>query len=102
MHVLIHAKMYALADLYSAQGLKTVAEEKFATATGDRNKWNCKEFVETVEIAYSSTPDRDCGLRDVICIVLSRQSNLTQEPEIDKALEGIPCLARDLLKLKLI
>ncbi|KAF2868103.1 hypothetical protein BDV95DRAFT_580259 [Massariosphaeria phaeospora] len=60
----IHATMYALADKYQIAGLAKSAGAKFKSCMQDH--WDSEDFINAVQIAYTSTPDTDRGLRDVI------------------------------------
>ncbi|KAF1828597.1 hypothetical protein BDW02DRAFT_574738 [Decorospora gaudefroyi] len=60
----IHATMYALADKYQVDGLGQLAKDKFESCL--YHHANSEDFVDAVQIAYSSTPETNRGLRDVV------------------------------------
>jgi len=60
----IHAKMYALGDKYQVEGLCDLAKRKFETCLSEHA--HSEDFIEAVQIAYSTTPDSNRGLRDAV------------------------------------
>ena len=64
--LLDHAKMYAFAEIYDIQGLKTLALERFAYYA--KNHWteSVQWKLTVVEKIYTSTPPSDRGLRDLV------------------------------------
>ncbi|KAL2158848.1 hypothetical protein VTH06DRAFT_4040 [Thermothelomyces fergusii] len=69
----IHAKLYALAEKYDMQTLKTLALEKFKEEV--KFHWNTDDFVRAAEEAYTSTLESDRGLRNVVVDAISVDSN---------------------------
>lgn len=92
----IHAQMYALADKYGIHDLKDLAREKFAEAAS--NDWDGGGFPLAVQTVYSSTPDSDHGLRDVVVDTLSRHKKLLEKPDVEELVKEINGLAFGLLK----
>ncbi|KAF2788579.1 hypothetical protein K505DRAFT_366350 [Melanomma pulvis-pyrius CBS 109.77] len=60
----VHASMYALADKYLSEPLASCAHAKFKSCLNDH--WDSVDFIEAVQIVYSSTLDSNRGLRDVV------------------------------------
>lgn len=60
----IHATMYALADKYQVSGLGQIAKDKFESCLF--HHIHSEDFVSAVQIVYTSTPDSNRGLRDLV------------------------------------
>jgi hypothetical protein len=60
----IHASMYALGDKYQVEGLSQLAKEKFESCL--HHHVHSEDFISAVQIAYSTTPDSNRGLRDSV------------------------------------
>lgn len=92
----IHAQMYALADKYGIYDLKNLARDKFeGVASRD---WNGRGFPLAVEIVYSSTPESDHGLRDVVVNTISAHKELLEKVEVEALVKQVNGLAFGLLK----
>jgi hypothetical protein len=92
----IHAQMYALADKYGIHDLKDFARVRFAeTALHD---WNDSGFPLAVQTVYSSTPNNDHGLRDVVVATLSKHRELMDKFEVESLVKEVNGLAFGLLK----
>ncbi|KAF5545450.1 kelch repeat BTB domain-containing protein [Fusarium phyllophilum] len=61
----LHAKVYALGEKYSIEGLKKEAQRKFESEIQSGNV-GVDDFAEAVEEVYTSTVSEDRGLRDVV------------------------------------
>ncbi|KAF6235108.1 hypothetical protein HO173_006735 [Letharia columbiana] len=59
-----HALVYAVADKYDIPELKELAKCKFQTLA--RSKWPHDDLHAVTEIVFSTTPDQDMGLRQII------------------------------------
>ena len=92
----IHAQIYALADKYGIHDLKDLAREKFADAAS--NAWDDSGFPLAVQTVYSSTPEGDDGLRDVVVDTLSRHRELLEKVEVETLVKGVNGLAYGLLR----
>lgn len=68
--LLLHAKMYEIADKYDISGLKMLAREKFRRSCVQY--WDNEVFVPAFEYALSTTPDEDQGLRETLIEVVVR------------------------------
>jgi hypothetical protein len=60
----IHASMYALGDKYQVEGLSQLAKEKFESCL--HHHVHSEDFISAVQMAYSTTPDSNRGLRDSV------------------------------------
>ncbi|KAI4088817.1 MAG: hypothetical protein LQ344_005794 [Seirophora lacunosa] len=66
--IMNNAAVYALAEKYDIPALKNLAKEKFeARCRGFR--WADANLVVALEMVYSSTPETDRGLRDIMARV---------------------------------
>ncbi|KAH9861706.1 hypothetical protein J1614_011459 [Plenodomus biglobosus] len=94
----IHATMYALADKYQVDGLATLARDKFKSCL--HHHANTNDFMNAVQIAYSSTPDTNRGLRDTVCEAFQShfRVNLASIPGIESKLDCIDDLSFLLIK----
>ncbi len=70
--MVFHAQVYAMAEMYGIQSLKTYSKEKFETtiATG----WNLEAFPSSITEVFSTTPETDRGLRDPVIKVCCENS----------------------------
>jgi hypothetical protein len=98
VELLLHAKMYEIADKYEVDGLKELAQEKFAWACGVY--WHSKYFAPAAHYAYSTTPDEDKGLREVVSKTLFEHMELLDKPEVEAVLSEFNNLAVGLLKMR--
>ena len=68
--------VYALADKYNIPGLKELAKIKFQTCM--TRKVKITRFAEIIDSVFSSTPETDPGLRDIIISKAADTSTPTQ------------------------
>jgi len=83
--MVFHAEVYGIADKYDIPFLATYAKEKFkeAISTG----WDKEDFPQAILEAYSSTPESDRGLRDLILNVCQDHiSDLRDKPSFVNAM----------------
>lgn len=94
----IHATMYSLGDKYEVERLCERAKEKFQSCLYDH--WNSEDFIEAVQIVYSTTPDTNRGLRDVVVESFQTYFNvdLKQMPGAEEKLATIDDLSFLLMK----
>lgn len=99
-HLLTHAKMYEIADKYDVKGLKDLAKAKYdETCAG---YWKEPAFVSSAYHVFSTTPDNDKGLRDVVAKTIAKHmKDLVKKPEIEALLTEFNGLAFGLLKTKI-
>ncbi|KAF1848767.1 uncharacterized protein K460DRAFT_384787 [Cucurbitaria berberidis CBS 394.84] len=97
--LLVHAEMYEIADKYDIVGLKDLVVEKFNRAC--QNFWDDPTFAIAAHHAFSTTPDHDKGLRDIVSKTISdHMVALVQKPEVEALLTEFNGLAFGLLKMK--
>lgn len=77
--LLLHAKMYEIADKYDVIGLKELVQEKFKR--GCEAFWSDDAFAVAAHHAFATTP-ADEGLRDVVKGTISNHMELIRKPEI--------------------
>jgi len=98
--LLVHAKMYEIADKYDVPGLKDLVVEKFSRAC--RQGWDCAKFPIAARYVFSTTPDEDKGLRKVVSsTIASHMKELVKKPEIESLLKEFSSLSYELLKAKI-
>ncbi|KAF2251317.1 hypothetical protein BU26DRAFT_603766 [Trematosphaeria pertusa] len=69
-----HAEVYALAEKYNISGLKEAAAEKFQDTMEDI--FTGQSFYDTVRFVYTSTPDTDDCLRDIVAGRIAVEKNV--------------------------
>jgi len=93
----VHAKMYEIADKYNIPELKELVKEKFSQAC--KLLWEAPTFGIAAHYAFSTTPDQDKGLRDIIsATIAAHMKALLEKPEIEALLTEFNGLAYGLLK----
>ena len=96
--LLAHTKMYEMADKYEVVDLKELAKEKFSR--GCKHFWNTSDFQIAADHAFSTTPDDDNGLRDLVSQTIAKHMELAQAPEIRALLMQFNGLALGILDAK--
>ncbi|KNG50713.1 hypothetical protein DDE82_003395 [Stemphylium lycopersici] len=98
--LITHAKMYEIADKYNVTGLKELVKEKFNRAC--QNFWDDANFAIAAHHAFSTTPETDKGLRDVVSKTIAEHMEaLVKKPEVETLLTEFNGLAFRLLKMKM-
>jgi len=97
-HLLIHAKMYEIADKYDVVGLKDLAKEKFKLACAA--SWNDDAFSIAAHHAFSTTMEDDKGLRDIVSGTISDHMELVRKPEVQALLTEFNGLSLGILMKK--
>lgn len=94
----VHATMYALADKYQVEGLGELAKAKFEQRLYHHS--NSEDFVNAVQIAYSSTLESNRGLRAAVlkAFRVYFQVNVAEIPGLEAKLETIDELSFLLIK----
>jgi len=91
--------MYEIADKYDIPGLKDLVKEEFRLAC--KLSWNTLAFGNAAHYAFSTTPDHDKGLRDIVTdTIAAHMKALLKLPEIEALLTDFKGLAYDLLKIR--
>ena len=63
--------VYSIADKYGIRELKELAKAKFSSQA--QGLLSAKDFPSVIKMVYESTPSSDRGLRDVVCMVCTKQ-----------------------------
>ncbi|KAH3919350.1 hypothetical protein HBI56_025590 [Parastagonospora nodorum] len=96
--LLIHAKMYEIADKYDVVGLKDLVLEKFKRACV--SFWDHDIFSIAAHYAFSTTMENDKGLRDIVSGTISEHMELIQKAEIQTLMTEFNGLALGILLIK--
>jgi hypothetical protein len=92
--------MYEIVEKYDVTGLKELVIEKFSRACA--HFWDDAKFSVAAYHVFSTTPDHDKGLRDVISGTIAGHTKaLVKKPEIEALLTEFNGLAYGLLKAKI-
>ncbi|KAF2107105.1 hypothetical protein BDV96DRAFT_654192 [Lophiotrema nucula] len=95
-HLLTHAKMYEIGDRLQIAGLKELARVKFEQAC--LVFWDSEMFAQAARHAFTTTPDCDKGLREIVSDTLNVHLELVLKEEIETLLYEQGMLAVGLLK----
>ncbi|KAF2823014.1 hypothetical protein CC86DRAFT_299958, partial [Ophiobolus disseminans] len=93
----LHAKIYEIGDKYYVVGLKELAREKFLRACA--KYWDDEHFAPVAHYAFSTTPEDDRGLRDVVINTISQHMVLLNKPAVEAMLAEFNGPALGLLKM---
>ncbi|KAL1644810.1 hypothetical protein SLS61_008603 [Didymella pomorum] len=74
--LVVHAKMYEIADNYDVAGLKNLCIEKNKRACF--KSWDDPKFAESAHHVYCTTPSRDKGLRKIVTKTSSSHMSLLE------------------------
>ena len=99
----VHAQMYSLGDKYDLPGLKKEAARRFIndTAILGNKKRKTLTLLSVIPTIYTTTPDSDRGLRDLVAQHIFQRYKIASKhfiEELDTALEA-PQFARDIIIL---
>lgn len=97
-HLLLHTRVYAIAEKYDIQPLKQLARAKFEAAMACY--WDSADFAEAIEEVYCSTLDNDRGLRDIVMQAFIHHPELANTLEVYELIQFTPSLATDLFKVE--
>ncbi|TRX91084.1 hypothetical protein FHL15_008066 [Xylaria flabelliformis] len=89
--LVLHAKIYALAEKYNICGLKDFALQEFKAAAIEH--WATPGFLDAAREAYISTIEADRGLRDVVVTTFHQHSELLNLEETLSVLKESGMLA---------
>jgi hypothetical protein len=90
--------MYEIGDKYDVIGLKGLAREKFLR--GCTEYWDDKYFASAAHYAFSTTPENDKGLRDIISNIIAKHMSLLNKPAVETLLTEFNGLALGVLKMR--
>jgi hypothetical protein len=95
--MIFNAEVYSIADRYTIPALKEHAKEKFQKATSVG--WAMDDFPLTVAEVYSSTPETDRGLRDlVVQLCQEHLGHLRNNRQFQDVLKRTKDFAADLVR----
>lgn len=98
-HLLLHTRVYALAEKYDIPTLKSLAKRKFEMEMACF--YDSPEFAEAIEDVYCSTIDTDRGLRDVVLEAFKNYPQLASTQDVYTVIHSTPSLQRELWKLEM-
>lgn len=93
--LLLHAKVYTIAEIYAVDGLKDLAVDKFKAAASQA--WEPSDFLHAATEAYTSTIDTDRGFRDVVLEAFAVHEDLLDDDEAKTTIKSLGSLPYDLL-----
>ena len=93
--LLTHAKMYAIADRLIVGGLKHLVKTKFLVTC--HYHWNSPQFSEALEYVFTSTPEKDKGMRFIVCRTIANHITLLKDPKIKEMMMEFNDLAYGVL-----
>ena len=100
LELVIHARVYALAEKFGISGLKALAKKKFelliASSVDDLIDAG---FVDALEEVYTTTVDSDRGLRNVVVHAFRKEPMLAYQADVRQEIPEIPPLAFDLYRV---
>jgi len=97
-HLVLHTRVYALAEKYDIPSLKQLARRKFEVAMACY--YDSPEFADAIEEVYCSTVDTDRGLRDVVLQAFRSHPQLACTQDVYAVIRDTPTLAVELFKLE--
>lgn len=97
-HLVMHTKVYALAEKYDIPSLKQLAKRKFEMEMACN--FDSPEFADAIEEVYCSTVDSDRGLRDIVLETFKCHPQLASTQDVFTVIQDTPSLALELFKLE--
>ena len=97
-HLVLHTKVYALAEKYDIPSLKQLARSKFEMAMACF--YDSEDFAEAIEEVYCSTIDSDRGLRDIVLEAFKSHPQLASTQDVYHVIKETPSLALELFKVE--
>ncbi|KAK3117886.1 hypothetical protein LTR53_000299 [Teratosphaeriaceae sp. CCFEE 6253] len=97
-HLVLHSRVYGVAEKYDIPSLKQLARQKFEMALACH--FDSLELPAAIEEVYCSTLDNDRGLRDLVCEAFRCHPQLANTPDIHAVIQELPSLAFDLFKME--
>lgn len=93
--LLLHVKVYALAEKYDIPPLKELSLSKFEEAV--RKYWKSDHFSNAAREAYTSTVQEDEGMRTAVVKTFYAHEELLDKEHMRELLQELPQLTYDLL-----
>ena len=97
-HLVLHTRVYALAEKYDIPSLKQLARGKFEMAMACY--YDSPEFADAIEEVYCSTIDSDRGLRDIVLEAFKSHPQLANTQDVFAVITDTPSLAFELFKVE--
>lgn len=97
-NLLLHNRVYALAEKFDVPALKDIARAKFEMAMACY--YDSPQLADAIEEVYSSTVDTDRGLRDVVLQAFRSHPQLANTKDIFEVIKTTPTLAFELFKVE--
>ena len=97
-HLLLHTRVYAIAEKYDIPSLKQLARSKFEMAMACY--YDSPEFASAIEEVYCTTVDSDRGLRDIVLEAFKNHPQLVNTQDVFSTIKETPSLALELFKLE--
>ncbi|KAF5974688.1 ARM repeat protein [Fusarium coicis] len=95
--MMFHAKVYQIADKYDIEALKRLAATKYRTSIDAG--WEMDSFPVAIELAYTTTPPSDRGLRDIaVEVAFKRLGNLMAQDRFCGMMRDNPDIAADIIR----
>ncbi|RSL86666.1 hypothetical protein CEP52_015741, partial [Fusarium oligoseptatum] len=94
-HLVIHVKVFTLAEKYDIPPLKDLSLKKFEAAA--RLHWKSNRLVEAAQEAYTSTVSDVQEMRKAVIKILYMQRELLDEKHVKDLLLQVPQITFDLL-----
>ncbi|KAF5615172.1 ARM repeat protein [Fusarium tjaetaba] len=95
--MIFHARVYQIADKYDIEALKRLAATKYRTSIDAG--WEMDSFPCAIELAYTTTPPGDRGLRDIALeIAVKKIGTLMSQDVFCKMLSANADLAGDIIR----
>jgi hypothetical protein len=96
--LLVSAKMYEIGDKYDVLGLKQLALAKFSLAC--EKYWESQQFAPAAHYVFSTTPESDKGLRDIVAKTIADHMKTLNSPAVEALLNEFNGLAMGVLKIR--
>jgi hypothetical protein len=90
--------MYEIGDKYDVLGLKQLALAKFSLAC--EKYWQSQKFAPAAHYAFSTTPESDKGLRDIVTETIAEHIEMLSSPAVEALLNEFNGLALGVLKIR--
>lgn len=95
--LILHSRVYTLAEKYNIRGLKQLATKKFSAQVSAH--WRSSEYALAMQDVYDSTVDSDRGLRDVVIQSFRAHPELVQSKDVEAIVKETPNLAWELFRV---
>ncbi|KAK8184853.1 uncharacterized protein BKA78DRAFT_322883 [Phyllosticta capitalensis] len=96
-NLVVHAKVYAIAEKYGITGLKDLARHKFSIQA--EHHWATLEFADSIPEVYETTVDSDRGLRDIVIQSFREHPQLARSKDMELVVRDTPGLAWELFRM---